>query len=287
MSLPNGSDLTDPRWVIGPSGQPTGVNPFYTASAYNPYLKPSEAWQYDLSVENYFGSVGQFSVAVFHKNFTNYIQYGIFNESITNAGVTRTVQVTGPASGKGAKISGFEADYQRFFDFLPGDLSGLGIQANFTYVKNKGVPNSGLTPVGSTGGNQTNPGNAGTALNPDALEGLSKYTYNLVGMYEKGKVSARIAYNWRSKYLVTVVDCCVYLPVWQKGAGYLDASLRYHLNSAIELSIEGSNLLNTKTKLEQQVTDANSPEGKIILTPNGWFQNDRRFIFGVRWKMGN
>jgi len=39
--------------------------------------------------------------------------------------------------------------------------------------------------------------------------------------------------------------------------------------------------------LLQQVTDKNSPEGKIILTPNGWFQNDRRFVVGVRWKMGS
>jgi hypothetical protein len=35
-----------------------------------------------------------------------------------------------------------------------------------------------------------------------------------------------------------------------------------------------------------QVTDVDSPEGKVILTPNGWFQNDRRFIIGARWKMG-
>jgi outer membrane receptor protein involved in Fe transport len=74
--------------------------------------------------------------------------------------------------------------------------------------------------------------------------------------------------------------------VWQKGAGFLDGSIRYKVNNAIELSIEGSNLLNTKTVLQQQVTDKDSPEGKNILTPNGWFQNDRRFIVGVRWKMG-
>jgi len=35
------------------------------------------------------------------------------------------------------------------------------------------------------------------------------------------------------------------------------------------------------------VTDVDSPEGKVILTPNAWFQNDRRFILGVRWKMGS
>jgi len=45
-------------------------------------------------------------------------------------------------------------------------------------------------------------------------------------------------------------------------------------------------LLNTKTVLKTQVADKDSPEGKIVLVPNGWFQNDRRFIVGVRWKMG-
>jgi TonB-dependent receptor len=287
MNLPSGSDLSDARWVLGPDGLPIGVNPTYSANAYNPYLRPSEAWQYDLSLENYFGSVGQFSLALFYKNFTNYIQYGTFAENITNNGTTRTVLVTGPANGKGAKIEGFEADYQRFFDFLPGGWSGFGIDANVTYVKNKGVPNANLTPVGNAGGNITNAGNAGTSLEPGSLEGLSKWTYNLVGMYEKGRVSARLAYNWRSQYLVTAVDCCVYLPVWQKGAGFLDGSIRYRLNDSVELSLEASNILNTRTVLMQQVTDVHSPEGKVILTPNGWFQNDRRLILGVRWKMGN
>ncbi|HEY7006665.1 MAG TPA: TonB-dependent receptor [Sphingomicrobium sp.] len=291
QSLPTG-DLSDPRWILGANGQPVGVAPSYTANAYNPFLKPTSAWQYDLSVENYFGQVGQFSVAVFYKKFDDYIQYGIFDVDVTNGGATRTVQVTGPANGKGAKIKGFELDYQRFFDFLPGAFSGLGIQANATYVKNSGVPNANLTPVGTAfggnlGGGVTNAGNAGTALSPGSLEGLSKWTYNIVGMYEKGKISARLAYNWRSKYLVTAVDCCVYLPVWQDGAGFLDGSIRYRLNDAFELSFEASNLLNTKTKLLTQVTDQDSPEGKVILTPNGYFQNDRRFIFGVRWKMGS
>lgn len=285
QGLPTG-DLSDPRWTLGANGQPTGVTPTYTANAYNPFLKPSEAWNYDISLENYFANVGQFSVAGFYKDFTNYIQYGTFAENIINNGVSRTVLVTGPANGTGAKLYGFEADYQRFFDFLPGWWSGFGIQANYTYVINHGIPNANLTPVGNSGA-ITNTGNAGTSLEPGALEGLSKVTYNLVGMYEKGKVSARLAYNWRSQYLVTAVDCCVYLPVWQKGQGFLDATIRYRLSDAIELSLEASNLLNTKTVLMQQITDVHSPEGKIILAPDAWFQNDRRFILGIRWKMGS
>jgi len=68
--------------------------------------------------------------------------------------------------------------------------------------------------------------------------------------------------------------------------GYLDGSIRYSVNKNIELSIEGSNLLNTKTVTEQQMSDSQSPEGKMILMQNSWFRQDRRFTFGVRWKMG-
>jgi iron complex outermembrane recepter protein len=276
---------TDPRWILNAQGQPIGVNPTYTATAYNPYLKPITALQFDLSLENYFANVGSFSFALFHKRFKNYIQTGAFNIPYTNNGVTRTIEVTGPANGKGAKISGFEVAYTRFFDFLPDPLNGLGMQTNLTYVKNKGIPNSMLSSVGSpvvNGGGFT----SGTTLDPGTLEGLSKYTFNLVGMYEKNGVNVRLAYNWRSKYLVTAVDCCVALPVWQEAAGYLDGTVRYAVNKNVEVQFQVSNILNTETVLRQQVTDGSSPEGKRVFVPNAWFQNDRRFTVGARFKLG-
>ena len=126
----------------------------------------------------------------------------------------------------------------------------------------------------------TNGGNS-TLLNTGALEGLSEHSFNLVGMYEKDKWAARLAYNWRSEYLVTAFDCCVYLPVWQEDSGYLDGSIRYRINDQMEISFQGSNLLNTETKLRQQVTDVN--DGRKLL-PNGWVVNDRRFTLGLRFK---
>ena len=287
MGLPQGNNLQDPRWILNSAGQPIGVNPTYNETAFNPRLKPVTAWQGDLSIEHYFGNTGLFSLALFYKKFYNYIQQGAFALDFTNGGTTRTVTVRGPANGKGAKVQGFEVAYNRFFDFLPKPFDGLGMQANYTYVKNKGVSNANLTTVGSNASTD-NAGNAGTALDPGTLEGLSKHTFNLVGLYEKENfpLSLRVAYNWRSKYLVTPIDCCVYLPVWQKAAGFLDATARYKVNDNVELSIEGQNLLNTQTKLQQQITDANSPEAKVITVPNAWFRQDRRFTFGVRWRMG-
>jgi iron complex outermembrane receptor protein len=286
IALPTTSN-TDPLWIKDPgTGRIVGVRPFYTGDAFNPYLKPITAWQFDASLEHYFGTAGLFSFAVFQKSFYNYIQYGTFNLDVTRDGVTRTVQMRGPANGKGAKIRGFEVAYNRFFDFLPKPFDGLGMQANYTFVKGTGIPNTNLSIVGTTPGT-TNEGTGNTALDPGALEGLSKHTFNLVGLFEKGPIAARVAYNWRSRFLVTAYDCCVRLPVWQKSAGFLDASLRYSVNKNIEVSLEGSNILNTKTVLQQQLTDESSPEGRRLYAPNAWFQNDRRFTAGVRWKLGS
>ena len=285
QGLPQGNqNFGDPRWIKNSAGTIIGVNPEYTGSSFNPFLKPITAWQFDLSLENYFANVGSFSFALFHKQFYDYIQYGAFEREITNGGVTRTALVRGPGNGKGAKIQGFEIAYQRFFDFLPKPLDGLGMQANYTYIRNKGISNANLTSVGSGGGDVTLPGTLNQTLDPGTLEGLSKHAFNLVGMYEKGPLALRLAYNWRSRYLVTAVDCCVYLPVWQKAAGFLDGTVRYAVTDNIELNLRGSNLLNTVTKLEQQVTDEESPEGEIVTVPNAWFQNDRRFEVGARVK---
>jgi imidazolonepropionase-like amidohydrolase len=95
-------------------------------------------------------------------------------------------------------------------------------------------------------------------------------------MYEKGAWAARVAYSWRSEYLVTALDCCVALPVWQDAAGFLDASLRFQINDNLELNLQGSNLLNTKTVLLQQV------DNDGLLKDYSWFQNDRRLQFGMQ-----
>lgn len=280
--LPSTSNPNDPGWIKDSQGNIIGVQPRYLATATNPKLKPETAWQFDVSLENYFGNAGMFSLDLFYKTFQNYIQSGLFNANFTNNGVTRVVQVSGPANGKGAKIEGVEVAYNRFFDFLPKPLDGFGIQTNFTYLKNKGVPNSNLATFFPIAGGVVVP-----ALNPGSLEGLSKYSFNVVGLYERPNfpLSFRLAYNWRSKYLITASDCCVGLPVWNAAAGYLDGSIRYNINNHFELSLEGSNLLNTQTVTLQQLTDSTSPEGKIILAHNSWFRQDRRYTLGFRFKM--
>jgi TonB-dependent receptor len=115
--------------------------------------------------------------------------------------------------------------YQQFYDFLPGWMKGLGLQANYTYVDSD-TPNSAL------GGNSP-------------LQNLSRNSYNLVGMYETGEVSARIAYNWRDKFLsgATNIVGVGALPIYTAAYGWLDASLAYKYTKQITFALEGTNLL--------------------------------------------
>lgn len=281
ITFPSTTDATDPRWVKDGSGTIVGMNPSYSADSQNPFLEPTTADQVDFTLENYFADVGSFSLALFYKKFNNYIQYGSYNREVTLNGVTNTVEVTGPIQGDGAKMRGYEIAFQRYFDFLRPPFNGLGVQANYTYVQNTGIKNQNTTIVSNDGSGGTQGGGItqSESIQTDALEGLSENAYNLIGMYEQGAWAARVAYSWRSEYLVTALDCCVALPVWQDAAGFLDASLRYRINDKLELNIQGSNLLNTKTVLLQQV------DSDGLLKDYSWFQNDRRIQFGIRFRM--
>lgn len=273
---PNLNDFSNPRVTRDALGNPTAYDWEYSGQMGNPRLKPITADQFDLTFEYYFSPNGSLTLTGFYKKFYDYIQAGSFNLTATNNGVTETIRVTGPVNGDGASIYGGEAAFQTFFDFLPAPFDGFGVQANYTYVKNDGIETVALTNETAGGiqggGIQFNT----SAVKAKALEGVSEHSFNIVGMYEKGKLSARVAYNWRSKFLVTAIDCCVGFPIWQEATGYMDASVRFRATKNVEFIIEGTNLLGTDTVLKQQVDSTG------LLKDNAWFKNDRRFQIGAR-----
>lgn len=279
----------NPNLVLDAQGRPVSYNFTYGAQITNPRLKPIKANQFDLSAEYYSNTAGSFSITGFYKKFFDYIQNGTFNVPFTNNGVTRNVTAIGPVNGDGASIYGMEVAYQRYFNFLPAPFDGLGVQLNFTKVWNSGVKNTNLIT-------ETNPDGGGTAtalsaqpgrINPGRLEQLSDNAFNAVLLYEKGPVGLRVAYNWRSRYLDSVNDCCLGFPVWHTAEGFLDASFRFALTRNVEFNLQGSNLLSTKIKTEAQVrgpTDTN-PNQEPLFLPGSTFETDRRILAGVRIKL--
>jgi TonB-dependent receptor len=271
----------------------TGYKFVFNSTAGNAGLQPESADQFDLSYERYFGPTSSLTFGLFFKKLSNALSQAQFTRSFTNNGATETAQILGPINTKdGGKIEGAEFAYQTFFDFLPGLLSGLGMQANYTYVNQIGIHNSnlitagGLTPGGVGAFGAGNEAVGGVVIDSRRLAGVSTNTFNLVGLYEKGPIGFRLAYNWRSMYLTDNLDCCIGLPVFQKAAGFLDGSVRYSIGSHIELSFDATNLLDTRTQYEQQIFGDSSatPGAKPVFMDSGWSRVDRRYQFGVRVK---
>lgn len=254
------------------TGTDTSAGFQITSTAGNPFLKPASAWQVDLTGEWYFARVGSLTVDFFGKNVKNFFYQSVVERAIESNGITQDVFVRGPANYSGTgKIRGVEIAYQQTFDFLPSPLNGLGVNASYTYIDSKGLPNSFLN-----NGVPTNVSPNGTNFNLP-LEQLSKHNVDFTLFYEKGPWSLRAAYTWRSRFLLTAADVIFpYSPIFNEAAGYLDASAFYSINKNVKIGVQGVNLTDTVTKTSQMFTTSG------LMGPRSYFMNDRRFSFIVR-----
>lgn len=253
------------------------ANATYRGSSGNPFLEPMESVQYDLALEWYFSESSSLTGTVFYKDLSNFFVTGAEDVEFTNNGVTKTARVQRSLNQGDGTMQGLELSYTHLFDFLPAPFDALGIQANYTYIDAKGVPNSNLDASSVDGRPATNTNNTDIAFDTLPLEGQSKHTANLVLTYENDMVSGRIAYNWRSDYLLTARDVIQpHYPIWNEAAGFMDASVFYNLTDNVKIGLQGVNLLDTVTKTSMQLDEQGTRVGR------SWFINDRRLSFVVR-----
>ncbi|HEX7849501.1 MAG TPA: TonB-dependent receptor [Sphingomonas sp.] len=232
------------------------------ASSGNPNLSPITSTNADVSLEWYFGKSSSLYIAGFYKRVKGFI--------FTRATPGQTIDgVTGytvslPVNSDPGTVKGVEVGYQQFFDFLPGALSGLGLQANYTYADSK-APSS---LVGFTA----------------PLTQLSKNSFNVAAIYEKYGVSARVAYNYRSSFLSSILaggytppggsTVSYVFPVYTKGYGWLDASLNVDVGKHFTLTFDAQNIQRTQI---QQYYQVSTQPGQFTI-------DDRQFMVGVRVK---
>jgi iron complex outermembrane recepter protein len=109
--------------------------------------------------------------------------------------------------------------------WLSGWMGGFGISANATIV------DSDATYA---------PGSTSQIF---ALEGLGD-SWNLTGFYEYGKISARLAYNNRDRYLENVVNPSGQGndPVYRREFGQLDGRASYQVTDRLQVYLEGTNM---------------------------------------------
>ena len=256
LTRPGFSSLTPSLTLVPAQGAGSGGNPF---------LRPFTADQIDASLEYYFSRTGSASIAGFYKWVDAFLSTQI-ESNVDVGGIL--YNITRPSnSGKGY-VRGVEVGGQTFFDFLPGAFDGFGVQANYTFVDSD-------TPTLLAG--QRLP-----------LANLSRHSYNVSALYDKYGLSARVAYNWRSRFFestfagATVASGVAGVapavippgPVYRKAYGWLDASINYDINDQFTLTFEGSNLLRTRRQSYYTV------ETRF----NDQTIDDRQFLAGVRFK---
>ncbi len=162
-----------------------------TLTINNASLKPQYSKNWDAALEYYFEPVGMLSAGFFHKTVTDFIVTGI------NAGVVPLGNDNGyggdyagytlltSANAGTAFVQGWELAYQQQFSFLPGVFRGLGVTANYTFLRTHG--------------------DFGTArsLSGSQVAGFIPKTANLNLTYKYRAFSANFLLNHTSRYLQT------------------------------------------------------------------------------------
>jgi TonB-dependent receptor len=236
---------------------PGTINRPGVASSGNPNLSPIKSNNYDASLEWYFAPASYVSAGVFYRNINGYIQNYVTDVTI-NGGA---YQLSSPQSAGSGHLDGAEMAYQQFFDFLPGALSGLGVQLNYTFIQ----------------GSTRSPQFIGGPVVVSPLQNVSKNNYNAVLMYEKYGVSARLAYNYRSRFIDFFTQPTVAgVNDEIKPANQLDFSIGYDLNKNATVVATATNLLGNN--LHQYWGDGDT-------RPRDIRYQDRTIGLGIRLKL--
>ncbi|WP_111642177.1 TonB-dependent receptor [Marinimicrobium alkaliphilum] len=238
-----------------------------TASRGNPDLLPYESMNLDLSAEWYYDFASYVSAGWFRKDVKNFIGSTILEEQLfdlahpaqgpryeeavaavgndandirdyifENYGDTEFVDgnriigipgeddpiifdVTVPINERDAVVYGWEFAVQHMF----GD-TGFGVIANLTLVE------------------------SGTDFDDLSLDeqyplfGLSD-SANLIGFYDRDGLQARLAYNWRDKFIAAGAHGTGYPnPVYVEAYGQFDLSLSYDVTPQLTVFAEGINI---------------------------------------------
>jgi iron complex outermembrane recepter protein len=251
MARPDYTDIS-PRVSLNPGA--------LTGQGGNPDIDPYRADQADVSLEWYRPNNAIMSAAVFYKDIDSFItdhpvqqahliQTDNPNTSLCTPAPTAEFPnrysclftINQRVNGGGGKIAGLE------LNLLQPLGRGFGVQANYTYTDSD-------------------------ADDPDLeIPGNSKHAGNLVGFFEGGRFSARLAYNYRSAFFVTF-DRSTRLN--QEELRSLDASLAFNVWHNLFVTLDGVNL--TNEEIRQFATDR--------FRPRAVYDNGSYYFLGLRWK---
>ena len=251
-----------------------------SASLGNVELEPYRAKTYDLSIEWYFAPESLLSFAYFYKDISTFVQTTA--TTLTYAQLTAIDPVAFPvgartatlnhvfttqANTEGGPLKGFEISYQQPFRFLPGFLSNLGTQLNYTHVESEI--------------DYCTTASCAVIVTAD-LVNLSPNAWNATLYYDDGQFNARVSASYRDGYYQNVPGSnggTRGIPVQGKTETLsIDASASYALNDHLTFSVEGINLTDEPNRQYHGDLGGNRDSTYV------YHHTGRQVFAGVRYK---
>jgi TonB-dependent receptor len=232
---------------------PDGLG-IYGGSGGNPDLKPVTGKNADVALEWYFAQTGSVTATVFKHKFENYIIRSLALETFDG----KQYRMDRPRNVNEGQLEGVEIGYRQFYDFLPGWLGGFGLEANYTYMKGHFVDNGKEAP----------------------FQGMSKNAFNVVGLYERGPWSGRLAYSYRSRFVDAFNYRAIPAPIGPidlivDPIETVDASISYKINDNLGITLDVENLT------DRTYNDYHG----IASNPRDVRRYDRVIGLTLRWKL--
>ncbi|WP_226390324.1 TonB-dependent receptor [Penaeicola halotolerans] len=154
----------------------------------NPDLQPAQAINLDLMYEHYFANVGIISVGGFYKDIDQF-QFSRIDPSLLNDfpgyPSTQGFRFEQEQNGENAQVAGVEVNFVRALDFLPGILSKLNIDANYTYAYSDAFTQD---------------------RNNISLPGQAEHTFNAALSGDFGKFTGRIMANYNGDFVSSLAS---------------------------------------------------------------------------------
>lgn len=211
----------------------------------NPNLKPTTSYNFDLSAEYYFKSVGLVSVGLFYKSINNVIVDEVWKGMDSQLPITGTYdyEISKPINAYDADLFGVEVAYQRDFGFITPALKCLGFYGNYTYTANK-TKNHHFEHRVLEDGEDVD------------MIGSPEHTANASLFFEKWGFNLRLSYNFASAFVDEMGEVAQLDRYYDK-VNYLDLNASYTFGKRFKTTIyaDVTNLLNQPLRYYQGTKD--------------------------------
>lgn len=203
----------------------------------NPDLTPTLSYNFDLSADYYFKSIGLVSAGIFYKRIDDFIVDQRTSGEFAGYPGVDFKEIKKSVNAGDADLLGVEVGFQRDFGFIAPALKCIGFYGNYTYTYT----------------NVKNFNFEGRENEKDLrLPGSPEHTANASLYFEKRGFNVRLSYNYASDFIDEMGEHAD-LDRYYDSVNYMDVNASYTFGKKVKCTVyaEATNLLNQPLRYYQ------------------------------------